>query len=213
MNSTPRAPFKDFCSACSRLLCLLLILLLLMITGIALGESRADPRYSAKSGKVAFRVGTNIPYLQVVGSAPAIRGGGEAAVAGNAATIRNLSFELEPKTLKTGMKLRDQHMYEKVFAAADGSIPPVVLRAEHFEAAFNPGSARWEGTLQAQLTLRGVTKPVSFRAWGEKKDDGAMVNAEGTVKTSDFGVKKISYSGATVNDAVVVTVSNLRVDR
>jgi hypothetical protein len=53
MKSTPRALFKGVCSDCSKLLCLFLILLLLVITGIALGEMRADPRYGAKSGKIA----------------------------------------------------------------------------------------------------------------------------------------------------------------
>lgn len=188
------------------------LLAAILIARMASGELQADPGYSAKSGKIAFSVSTNIPYLKVSGSSAVVKGGGEATVTGNAATIRNLSFEVDPKTLKTGMKLRDQHMYEKVFRASDGSTPRVVLRADQFEAKFNPQTSRWEGTLQAQLALRGVIKPVSFRAWGEKKDNGAIVNAQGTVKTSDFGVGKIGYSGATVNDAVVVTVSNLRIE-
>jgi polyisoprenoid-binding protein YceI len=103
-------------------------------------------------------------------------------------------------------------MVEKVFMASDHSIPRIVLRADQFQARLNPKTARWEGNLQARLTMRGVTKPVSFRAWGEKRDNAAIVNAEGTVKTSEFGVSKISYSGATVNDVVVVKVSDLRIE-
>jgi len=141
-----------------------------------------------------------------------LKGGGEATVAGTAATIRNLSFEVEPKTLKTGMNIRDQHMYEKVFTADDRSIPRLVLRADQFQANLDPRTAYWEGTLRAQLTMRGVTKPVLFHAWGEKQGDRAIVNAEGSVKTSEFGVKAISYSGATVNDVVNVKVSNLRLE-
>jgi len=38
------------------------------------------------------------------------------------------------------------------------------------------------------------------------------VAAEGTVKPSAFGVKPITYSGATVNDAVAVKVSDLRIE-
>jgi Uncharacterized conserved protein len=175
-------------------------------------ELQADPGYTAKSGRIAFAVGTNIPFLKVSGSSSAVKGGGEATVAGNTATIRNLRFEVDPKTLKTGMELRDRHMYEKVFTATDGSIPRIVLRADQFQAQYNSKTSKWEGSLQAQMTLRGVTKPVSFRAWGEKKGAGGIVNATGTVKTSDFGVKTISYSGATVNDGVAVTVSDLRIE-
>ena len=150
------------------------LLFAILIAGMGSGELRADPGYRARSGRIAFTVTTNIPFLKVSGSSSAVKGGGEAKVAGNSATIRNLSFELDPKTLKTGMKLRDQHMYEKVFTASDGSTPQVVLRADHFEAQFNPRTSRWEGTLQAQLAIRGVVKPVSFRAWGEKKENGAV---------------------------------------
>lgn len=112
-------------------------------------------------------------------------------------------------TFKTGIKLRDQHLYEKVFRASDGSMPKIVLRAERFQAKLNPQTSKWEGDLQAELTMRGVTRPVSFHASGEKQADRAIVSAEGLVKTSAFGVKPISYSGATVNDEVRVTVSDL----
>ena len=44
-------------------------------------------------------------------------------------------------------------------------------------AEFNPGSARWEGTLQAQLTLRGVTKPLDLPF--ELHIDGAKATVSG----------------------------------
>ena len=210
MNPTNRSlARKDRVIRCITVLALGLASLALKLPH---GELQADPGYTARSGRIAFAVGTNIPFLKVSGSSSAVKGGGEATVAGNTATIRNLRFEVDPKTFKTGMELRDRHMYEKVFTAADGSIPRLVLRAGQFQAHYNPKTSKWEGSLQAQLTLRGVTKPVLFRASGEKKGAGGIINAAGTVKTSDFGVNKISYTGATVNDDVVVTVSDLRIE-
>jgi polyisoprenoid-binding protein YceI len=175
-------------------------------------ELRADPGYKAKSGKISFTVGSNVAFLKVSGSSSAIRGGGEAAIAGEVATIRNLRFEVDPKTLKTGISLRDQHMYENVFTAANGSVPPIVLRADRFEARRNPKTSKWEGSFVGQLSFRGVTKPVRFHASAEQKNPGGIVSAEGMVKTSDFGVKPITYSGATVSDEVTVTVNNLRIE-
>jgi polyisoprenoid-binding protein YceI len=180
--------------------------------GLPTSELRADPDYRAKSGKISFNVDSNVPFLKVSGASSDIKGKGEAAVNGDTVIVRNLQFEVDPKTFKTGIELRDQHLYEKVFTASDGSIPPVVLRADRFEAAPNGKASTWEGKLHAQLTMRGVTKPVSFHATLEKKGDGAVVNAEGTIKTSSFGVKEITYSGATVHDDVAVTVSNLSVE-
>lgn len=168
--------------------------------------------YAAKSGRIAFSVGSNIPFLCVSGSSSVIAGGGEGALVSDVATVRNLRFEVDPKTFKTGMKIRDDHLYEKVFKTADGAFPTIVLRADRFEAKLNPKSSKWEGTLDAQLTMHGVTKPVSLRASLQKKGSGALVSAEGSVKTSDFGVAKISYSGATVDDKVSISVTNLRVE-
>jgi polyisoprenoid-binding protein YceI len=175
-------------------------------------ELRAEPGYKSKSGKIAFHVDTNVPFLKVSGSSSGLKGGGEASVAGDAATIRNLRFEVDPKTFKTGIALRDQHMYEQVFTAADGSIPAIIVRADRFEASRNSKSSKWEAAFQAQVTMRKVTKPVRFHASMEQKSSGAIVRAEGIVKTSNFGVKPITYSGARVNDDVTVTVSDLRVE-
>ena len=61
---------------------------------------RADPAYRAASGKVSFSVGSNIPYLTVSGSSSAVRGGGEASVAGNSATVRNLVFDSRPQNVQ-----------------------------------------------------------------------------------------------------------------
>jgi len=174
-------------------------------------ELRAEPGYKSKSGKIAFHVDTNVPFLKVSGSSSGVKGGGEASVAGDVATIRNLRFEVDPKTFKTGIALRDQHMYEQVFTA-DGSIPAIVVRADRFDARRNPKTSKWEATFQAQVTMRKVAKPVRFHASMEQKSSGAIVSAEGIVKTSDFGVKPITYSGARVNDDVTVTVSDLRVE-
>ena len=43
------------------------------------------------------------------------------------------------------------------------------------------------------------------------KRSAVIINAEGVVKTSEFGVKPITYSGARVNDEVNVVVRDLPV--
>lgn len=190
----------------------LLITIASSIGWLPFNQLRADPGYKVKAGKISFTVDSNVAFLKVAGSSSAIKGEGEATVAGDVAVIRNFRFEIDPKTFQTGIKLRDEHMYEKVFTAADGSIPPIVLRADRFEARRNPKTSKWDGNFQAQLSMRGVTRSVRFRTSAEQKNPGAIVSAEGVVKTSEFGVKPISYSGAIVNDEVTVTVSDLRIE-
>lgn len=172
-------------------------------------ELDAQTAYVARSGKISFNVGTNVPFIEVAGTSNAISGGGEATVEGSTATVRHLHFEVEPATLKTGNALRDRHMNERVFTAADGSLPSVLLKAEIFRAKAEPQRDQWGAELQAQLTLRGVTRPVLFHVTGERRGDGAIVRAEGVVRTSEFGVKPISNTGVTVKDEVHVMISDL----
>jgi len=176
------------------------------------GQLSADPGYKVGGGKISFSVGSNVPFLKVSGSSSAVNGSGEGTIAGNVAQVRSAHFELDPKTLKTGIGMRDQHMYEQVFAAANGSITPIVLKAGAFQAKRNPGSGKWEANFQAQLTLRGVTRPVRFHASAQQTGTRVTISAEGVVKTSEFGVKPITYSGAKVNDGVNVVVQDLRVE-
>jgi polyisoprenoid-binding protein YceI len=177
---------------------------------VSTGQLRADPGYKVRGGKISFSVGSNVPFLKVSGSSSAVSGSGEGTVAGNVAQVRSAHFELDPKTLKTGISMRDQHMYEQVFTA-NGSITPVVLRTGAFQAK-RTASGKWEANFQAQLTLRGVTRPVPFHGSAEQKGSRILISAEGVVKTSEFGVKPITYSGARVNDGVNIVVHDLPVE-
>ena len=179
---------------------------------ISTGQLRADPGYKVGGGKVSFSVGSNVPFVKVSGSSSAVNGSGEGTVAGNVAQVRGAQFEVDPKTLKTGISMRDQHMYEQVFTAANGSITPIVLKTGAFQAKRNPASGKWETDFQAQLTMRGVTRPVRFHGSAEQKGSGIIISAEGVVKTSEFGVKPITYSGARVNDGVNIVVRDLPVE-
>jgi polyisoprenoid-binding protein YceI len=179
----------------------------------SLGSVAAQTAFTAKSGTIAFRVGTNVPFIKVAGSSDALSGSGEAEVDGNSAIVRNLRFEVNPVTLKTGNGLRDRHMYERVFTASDGTMPKIVLKAERFQARIDPQTSRSEGELNAQLTIRGVTRPAVFHVRAERRGDGAFVTADGAVRTSDFGVKPISNAGVTVRDEVRVTVTTLLTPR
>jgi polyisoprenoid-binding protein YceI len=188
------------------------VFLAVAVAVAAPGPGGAGSSYSAKAGRIAFSVGSNIPFLNVSGASTLIAGTGEGALVNDTATVRNLRFEVDPKSFKTGMKIRDDHLYDKVFKTADGSFPSLILKADHFEAKLNPATSKWEGTLDAQLTMHGVTKPISLHASLEKKGKGALVSADGSVKTSDFGVAKIAYSGAVMEDKVAISISNLRVE-
>lgn len=96
--------------------------------------------------------------------------------------------------LRTGIDLRDEHATKKYLEV--GKYPDATLV---FDAPVGGGG--WTG----QLTLHGVTKPVT----GTVKTVGQTFTAEFTVLLSDFGVDIPTYMGVTVASDVTVKVDGL----
>lgn len=104
-------------------------------------------------------------------------------------------FKFELTTLDTGIELRDRHMREKYLRVQDH--PEAVLKIKDL-----PQNS--SGDFTGQLTLHGVTKPVSGKfKTGEKKS----VDASFKVKLSEFNIDIPKYMGITVADEVDVKVN------
>lgn len=187
--------------------------LFIVVALVFANAARAADEYTAKSGRVAFTVGTNIPFLKVSGSSTALSGGGAASVNDDTATVTQLHFEIDPASFTTGLAARDQHLRDRVFRASDGSLPRITLQADRFVAKVAPPATSWTGELRAELSMRGVTRPITFRVSAQRKGDGAIVRAEGRLRTSDFEVGKIANGLTTVKDEVTIRVTDLVLTR
>jgi polyisoprenoid-binding protein YceI len=91
-------------------------------------------------------------------------------------------------SLKTGIKLRDDHLHR--FLQKDAH-PKLTLS----QIRIGPG----QGT--GQLTLAGQTKPIKFRVI----DEGRVAKFDFVLVPTEFGLKPVSYLGIKVKDRVQIS--------
>lgn len=102
--------------------------------------------------------------------------------------------------LKTGIDLRDQHMKEKYLET--GKFPEATLKIDN--QTINTATTDKQ-TVQGELTLHGVTKPVVVEAV-VKKADAKKYDVQSTfnIVLADFGIDVPKYLGVTVAQDVTV---------
>ena len=92
-------------------------------------------------------------------------------------------IDIKAESLETGIRKRDTHLHSADFFEAEKfpDISVVVTSAE----GINGDTA----DLRAQLTIKGVTKPLPLKTRVTVLDDGAVrLTTEATVNRQDFGV-------------------------
>ncbi|MBC7774656.1 MAG: YceI family protein [Phycisphaerae bacterium] len=122
-------------------------------------------------------------------------------------TTAKIAFEIETASLDTGMDMRNDHLRGDDFFNAE-AFPKITFVA----TAIRP-SATSEHEIEGNLTIRDVTKPVTFKAdfGGITKDPYGQVKAgfevEGKIKRSEFGLSWNALTeagGAVVSDEVKI---------
>jgi len=113
-------------------------------------------------------------------------------------------FEFQVASLDTGIDLRNEHMRDNYLHTKEHPTAKLEIQDLHLKEGWDPARAKISETpFTGQLTLHGVTKPVSGKfSVGEKRD----VKADFKIKLSDFNVEIPKYLGVTVADEVNVEV-------
>jgi polyisoprenoid-binding protein YceI len=153
----------------------------------------------AASSKAGF-VATGSPgFLRITGEGGKVEGSGRLAEDGV-----NLSgtFQVDLTSLVTGISLRDQHMKEKYlethsFPKATLSLASIKIPAAGLEV---------ETTFQGDLTLKGVTRPITGEARLVRGTNEIRVLASFPVLISEFPIGVPSWLGVTVAEKVNISV-------
>ena len=143
------------------------------------GRWRIDPGHA----EVAF-IGRHFLLTKIRGRFPGVSGAIEVTEDPSQTTV---AVTIDMGSVTSGSQARDDHLRS----------------ADHFDAARHPTAtftghaAHWEGTrgqLAGQLTIRGITRPVTLQAeylgyaadpWGGHR---AVFTAEGTLNREDWGL-------------------------
>jgi polyisoprenoid-binding protein YceI len=176
------------------------IFLLLLISNIA--AASAPQHFSVVNGTIKFVADTNVLALTVEGQSNKMNADVTLDGTGADLDLKAINAKADPKTLATGMSLRDRHMRDKVFALNDGTMPEIRFTAEH--SACPKPQSRGESvcSVSGQLTLRGVTRPFSVHLKIRDAGNAYGIDANGALTLSAFGIEPPCQLGVCVKDEV-----------
>lgn len=164
-----------------------------------------------ESGAVTFLAGTNVSAITVHGKSDRLEAAGTIRSEAERLVLERVTARLDPRTLSTGMGIRDQHMREKILQTPDGQMPE--LRFEMPGATCPlPGVKPAVCELNGTFFLRGSGQPfqmtVKLRPEG-KAGSAWRVAGEGYLKLSAYGIEPPSQLGVKVQDSVAVKLELL----
>ncbi|MGE4130337.1 MAG: YceI family protein [Bdellovibrionales bacterium] len=174
----------------------ILILNLLLLSS----SSHAAPiQYQAGQGQVQVMAIGKPSFIKIKGEGSSPQGQIELEDKTAKAT-----FEFDLKSLDTGIELRNEHMKDKYLEVGKHPKAKLVIPVLTLPKPWTPGQTEVkEQNFSGDLTLHGVTKPVS--GVFSVSADG-VVQAKFQVKLSNFSIQIPSYMGITVADSVDVSV-------
>lgn len=104
------------------------------------------------------------------------------------------------KSLKTGMAMRDEHMRERIFKAADGTYPDLTFKATQSNCA--TGSAEMHCSIQGLFSIRGTEKPATFDCTSTDQN----LSCRSNLKLSDYSIEQPSQLGIKVSNDISVDI-------
>ena len=109
-------------------------------------------------GSVSFEVSTNMFSTTVRGQSSAIAGATRLLDNGSGLRLEQLEAIVPVGSLKTGIKIRDEHMRKYIFEAADGQVPDVRFSADTAECS-QSASGVYACSASGALVIRGTSRP------------------------------------------------------
>ncbi len=153
------------------------------------------------SGDVSFRAETNVPGLTIEGSSKIFKKL-SADFSDDLLTLKKIEVELDAQTLKTGIDLRDQHMFEKVFLVLSAKEKPALLK-------MNLDKATCEKTASILIKCNGEANFLFGKKAFSKKielnfDKNQNTDVSFNISLKELAIEIPSYLGIELEDSVVI---------
>ena len=166
------------------------------------GRAEDGSEFRVFDGTVKFVAAANVSIFTVHGQSREMTGSLMLVKGERRIELQNIRARINPKSFKTGISLRDEHMRRKIFSLANDTTPELEFVSDRITCPELPQGRDAACPVSGQLTLRGVTRPfaISLKVLNDGK--GYRISAEGGLKLSDFGIEPPCQLGVCVTDDV-----------
>lgn len=158
---------------------------------IAAAALMADDKINlqVRSGVVKFEANTTFSAINVHGQSSSITA--EATIQKSAGNleIESLHAVLDPKSLSTGMSMRDEHMRKRIFTNAKEELPAIEFTVSKSSCPEPKPGQDAVCQMAGNLSMRGVAKPFAMSLKIRNDGKAYKVSGDGVVKLSAFGIE------------------------
>ena len=153
-------------------------------------------------GSISFEGATNVFATTVRGESSALDGSAIVRESAQGLQLEQIEAILPVASLRTGLKVRDEHMRQYIFQTADGQTPDLRFSAERAECSANGSTRAALCVATGTLAIRGIVRPFSMTFKVSKDNDRFRVSGEGKVALSTYGIERPSQFGVKTEDEV-----------
>lgn len=165
----------------------------------------SSPLYSKETnykGEASFKADTSMPGVSIEGSSSNFKIL-KADFSDDFLNLKKIEAEIDAETLKTGIEVRDHHMYEKVFFVLSAKEKPALLKMNLSKAVCEKMSEGLKCTGEASFTFG---KKVFLKNIELKFDNKQNTSVAFNVSLKELSLEIPGYLGIEVEDNISVTV-------
>jgi hypothetical protein len=158
------------------------------------------------SGEVSFKAETNMPGVSVEGISHSFKTL-KADFSENEQVLNKVEAELDAETLKTGIEMRDQHMFEKVFLVLSAKEKPVLLKLKMEKPTCEKKGATIVCSGDAQFTLgkKNITRKMEL-----KFDNKLNTEVNFNLSLKELALEIPGYLGIELEDSIALKMKAVR---
>jgi polyisoprenoid-binding protein YceI len=158
------------------------------------------------NGDVSFKAETNMPGMNIEGNSKTFKTL-KADFSDDQLQLISLEAVIDAETLKTGIDMRDQHMYEKVFMVLSGKEKPT-----HLKMTMNKSTCVKNGeTLTCSGSANFTLGKKNFsRKFDLKFDKNLNTDVAFNLSLKELAIEIPSYLGIELEDSVVINMKALK---
>lgn len=188
-------------------------LILAVLPLMAADTAQKPHSVEAQSASVSFLATTNLSAVSIHGQSKELKAHALVSHENGQLLLENLDASVDPKSINTGISMRDHHMREKIFSDGSSNVPELNFHSNRAVCA-DPAKGK-ESICQVEGTfsLRGTSKPFALPLRIKSEGSRYRLSAEGQLKLTDYGITPPCQLGVCVTDGVKIKIDMLAEER